>query len=59
MQRNKLAMAGLIVSCASLSQNARAEDPIFVQAVLDPNVHVVEAVKRDCALDTMGGDWVL
>jgi len=59
MQRNKLAMAGLIVSCASLSQNARAEDPIFVQAVLDPNVRVVEAVKRDCALDTMVGDWVL
>jgi len=59
MQRNKLAVAGIIVSCASLSPDARAEDALLVQAVLDPKIHVVEAVKRDCALDTMVGDWVL
>ena len=59
MQRSNLAIAVIVASCASLAPDARAEDAVFVQALLDPNVHVVEAVKRDCALDTMVGDWVL
>ena len=39
--------------------DARAQEPLLIQSVLDPKTHVVEAVKRDCALDTMVGDWVL
>jgi len=42
-----------------ITQHAQAQEKLLVQAVLDPNVHVVEAVKRDCALETMVGDWVL
>ena len=51
--------AGMVVSCLSLATDARADEALLVQAVLDPNVHVVEAVKRDCALDLMVGDRVL
>lgn len=57
--RNGAIVAASIVSCLSFTTDVRAEQPLLVQAVLDPKIHVVEAVKRDCALDTMVGDWVL
>ena len=59
MDSKAIVVAAAIASGASLTAGVRAEEALLVQAVLDPNVHVVEAVKRDCALDTMVGDWVL
>lgn len=55
----KMIVAGMLASGLSLATSAGAQEPLLIQAVLDPKTHVVEAVKRDCALDTMVGDWVL
>ena len=43
----------------ALAHPSQAEDKLLVQAVLDPKIHVVDAVKRECALDSMVGNWVL
>lgn len=42
-----------------LTQPSQAQEKLQVQAVLDPKIHVVDAVKRECALDGMVGQWVM
>ena len=42
-----------------LAPHSQAQEKLLVQAVLDPKVHVVDAVKRECALDGMVGNSVL
>lgn len=59
MQRKIVAVAGIIVACASFPGDGRAQEKLLIQAVLDPKVSVVESVKRECGLETMVGDWVL
>jgi hypothetical protein len=59
MQRKTVAVAGIIVACASFPGDGRAQEKLLIQAVLDPKVSVVESVKRECGLETMVGDWVL
>ncbi|MEA3194195.1 MAG: hypothetical protein QOD26_2528 [Betaproteobacteria bacterium] len=57
---HRKAIASLVaVSWLSFAIDVRAQEPLLIQAALDPNTSVVESVKRDCALDTMVGDWVL
>jgi len=55
----KSIIEGTLACGLLLATGARAQEPLLIQSVLDPKTHVVEAVKRDSALDTMVGDWVL
>jgi hypothetical protein len=57
MQNKAIAVA--VVSFLAFTSEAWAQEKLLIQAVLDPKVHVVDAVKRECGLDTMVGDWVL
>ena len=49
----------LAIALLAGAGHSQAQEKLLVQAVLDPNTSVVDSVKRECALDTMVGDWVL
>ena len=57
MQSKTIAVA--VVSLLAFAPEGRTQEKLLIQAILDPNISVVDAVKRECGLDTMVGDWVL
>lgn len=57
--KNHARWALAIALGVGLAQHAQAQEKLLIQAVLDPKVSVADAVKRECGLDTMVGDWVL
>jgi hypothetical protein len=59
MQNKTIAFAVAAVSLLAFAPEGRTQEKLLIQAILDPNISVVDAVKRECGLDTMVGDWVL